>query len=52
MSRAVRPTLEQKKLMTKNNLVSKNWLVIKDTCTELVLASKATGTSRTIKKSL
>lgn len=50
MSRAIRPTLQQKKIMTKNNLVVDNWLVAKETETELKLVSKASGRTRTIKK--
>lgn len=51
MARAVRPTLQQKKIIAKNNLVVDNWLVSKDTNSELKLVSKATGKTRTIKKS-
>lgn len=51
MARAVRPTLQQKKIIVKNNLVADNWLVTKDTDTELKIVSKANGRTRTIKKS-
>ena len=50
MSRAVKPTLAQKKLISKAGLVAKSWLVLIDTDTELRLVSKATGKSRTVKK--
>ena len=50
MSRAIRPTLAQKKIMSKNNLLIDNWLVAKETDKELKLVSKATGRTRTIKK--
>ena len=50
-SRAVRPTLAQKKLMAEAGLVPRNWLVLRDDATELRLVSRASGRSRSIKKS-
>lgn len=51
MARAISPTLKQKELMTANNLLAKNWLVIRETETEVKLISKTSGKKRTIKKS-
>lgn len=50
MSRAIRPTYRQKKIMDKQGLVVGNWLVSKETETELKLVSKANGKTRTLKK--
>lgn len=49
-SRAVKPTLGQKKLMTEARLIVKNWLVLREDAEELRLVSRASGRSRTIKK--
>lgn len=49
-SRAVKPTLAQKKLMTEAGLIVKNWLVLREDAEELRLVSRASGRSRTIKK--
>lgn len=51
MSRAVRPTYRQKKIMDKQELNAKDWLVSKETSTEIKIVSKSTGKTRTIKKS-
>lgn len=51
MSRAKKPTREQKIIMTKKSFIAKNWLILQDTGSELKLVSKATGKTRTIKKS-
>lgn len=49
-SRAVKPTLAQKKLMTEAGLIVKNWLVLREDAEELRLVSRASGKSRSIKK--
>lgn len=51
MSRALRPTYRQKQIMDKQKLVVKDWLVSKETDTEIKLVKKSTGKTRTIKKS-
>lgn len=51
MSRAIRPTYRQKKIMAKQELNVKDWLVCKETSTELEIVNKVSGRSRTIKKS-
>ena len=50
MKNGKRPTRAQKILMTKWHLNYDNWLVVKDTSTEMVVIHKATGRTRTIKK--
>lgn len=45
-----RPTVRQKKLMTQWHLNCDNWLVVKDTSTEMVIIHKATDRLRTIPK--
>ena len=49
-SRAVKPTLAQKKLMAEAGLVPRNWLVLREDAEELRLVSRASGRNRTIKK--
>lgn len=51
MSRAIRPTYRQKQIMDKQKLDMKDWLVSKETSTELKIVNKASGRTRTIKKS-
>lgn len=51
MSRTVKPTLRQKKVIDRNKLDSRNWLVCKETNTELKIVCKASGKTRTIKNS-
>lgn len=51
-SRVMKPTRNQKELMSKASLVVNNWLVLEETKTELRLVSRGTGARRTIKKSL
>lgn len=51
-SRAMKPTRNQKELMSKAGLVVNNWLVLEETKTELRLVSRGAGVRRTIKKSL
>lgn len=50
-SRATKPTLAQKKLMTAAGLVAKNWLVLEEDEKELRLVNRLSGISRTVKKS-
>lgn len=49
-NRATRPTRAQKEAISNAGLVVKNWLVIKDTLDKLVLVSRGSGRTRTIKK--
>lgn len=49
-SRAMRPTRDQKVIMSAAGLVVNNWLVLRETPVELRLVSRGIGTSRTIKK--
>ena len=51
-SRAVKPTLAQKKLMTDAGLIANNWLVLRDDASELRLVNRLSGRSRCIKKPL
>ncbi len=50
-SRAVKPTLGQKKLMTEARLIVKNWLVLREDIQELRVVNRLSGKSRCIKKS-
>ncbi len=50
-SRAMKPTRNQKALMSKAGLAVNNWLVLEETKTELKLVSRGAGVRRTIKKS-
>ena len=50
-SRATKPTLSQKKLMTAAGLIASNWLVLWENEQELRLVSRLSGSSRIIKKS-
>ena len=51
MSRALRPTYRQKLILDKQKLNVKDWLVSKETSTELKIVNKDSGRTRTIKKS-
>lgn len=51
-SRVMKPTWNQKTLMSKAGLAVNNWLVLEETKTELRLVSRGAGVRRTIKKSL
>lgn len=51
MARAIRPTYRQKQIMDKQKLEVKDWLVSKETSTELKIVNKGSGRTRTIKKS-
>ena len=51
-SRAMKPTRNQKALMSTAGLAVNNWLVLEETKTELRLVSRGAGVRRTIKKSL
>ncbi len=50
MKHGKNPTVKQKKLMQKWGLNAKEWLVCKDTSTELVVVHRHTDTVRTIGK--
>lgn len=50
MSRAVKPTYKQKKIIRGKDLDERNWLVVKETETELKIVNKGSGSTRTIKK--
>lgn len=50
MKNGKRPTRAQKQLMNNSHLNYNNWLVVKDTSTEMVIQHRATGRTRTIKK--
>lgn len=50
MKNGKRPTVKQKKLMTQWHLNYDNWLVVKDTSTEMVIVHRDTGRTRTIVK--
>ena len=51
-SRVMKPTRNQKVLMSKAGLAVNNWLVLEETKTELRLVSRGASVRRTIKKSL
>lgn len=50
MKHGCKPTYEQRKLMEKWNVNTYDWLVIKDTPTEMVLVNKHSETTKTIRK--
>ena len=50
-SRAVKPTLKQKKLIDEAGLIPRNWLVLRDDVAELRVVNRLSGKSRCIKKS-
>ena len=50
MKNGKKPNLRQKKLMTAWHLNYENWLVVKDTSTEMVIVHLTTGRMRTIAK--
>lgn len=49
-SKAVKPTLVQKKYISAAGLVVKNWLVLGETDTSLQIVSRASGQCRNVKK--
>ena len=49
-SKAVKPTRDQKALISAAGLEVRSWLVISDTPEELHLVSRRTGATRVIKK--
>lgn len=49
-SKARKPTLAQKQVMTAAGLAARNWLVLGETDTNLLIVSKASGQFRTIRK--
>ena len=50
MKNGKRPTVKQKKLITQQKLNYNNWLVVKDTSTEMVIVHRESGKTRTIEK--
>lgn len=48
MKHGKNPTVRQKKLISKMGLACENWLVERETDTELVIVHRNTGQSRTI----
>lgn len=50
MKNGKKPTAQQRKLMQKNALDPKEWLVCKDTSTELVIVHREKNESQTIVK--
>ena len=50
MKHGKNPTVRQKKLMTAWHLNYENWLVVKDTSTEMVIVHRNTGQIRAITK--
>lgn len=49
-NKAVKPTLEQKKLMAESGLIASDYLVMMDTSEELRLVHRNSGRFRSIKK--
>ena len=49
-SRATKPTLKQKKLISDAGLIARNWLVLWEDETGLHLVNRASGKSRCVKK--
>ena len=49
-SKAKKPILAQKKIMSAAGLIVKNWLVLKETDEELHLVSRGAGKTRKVKK--
>ena len=50
MKHGKKPTVRQKKLMTAWHLNYENWLVVKDTSTEMVIVHRDTNRTKTIPK--
>ena len=50
MKHGKNPTVRQKKLMTQWHLNCENWLIVKDTSTEMQIIHRNTGQTRTIPK--
>lgn len=50
MKHGKKPTREQRKFITGKGLSAENWLVAKDTPTEMVLVHRYTTATRTIHK--
>jgi hypothetical protein len=50
MKHGCKPTYEQRKLIQKAGLDSHDWLVVKDTSTELVLVSRDSKDTKSIPK--
>ena len=52
MKHGKRPTVRQKKLMSKMGLNVENWLVERETKDEFVIIHRISGRTRTIKESM
>lgn len=50
MKHGRRPTREQKKLLREWGAVPENWLIERDTPTEMVIVHRVTGKTKTIPK--
>jgi hypothetical protein len=50
MKNGKNPTVRQKKLIAQQQLNYEDWLVVKDTSTEMVVVRRDTGALRTITK--
>lgn len=50
MKHGTKPTYEQRKLIQEWGLDAHDWLVVKDTSTEMVIIHRYSDTSRTIPK--
>lgn len=50
MKHGQKPTYEQRKLIQSARLDSHDWLVVKDTPTEMVLINRYVNTTKTINK--
>lgn len=50
MKNGKNPTVRQKKLLTQWHLNYENWLIVKDTPTEMEIVHRNTGQRRTISK--
>lgn len=50
MKHGKRPTREQRKFITSKGINAENWLVAKDTPSEMVLVHRHTNTTKTIYK--
>ena len=50
MKHGKKPTVAQRKFITSKGVNAENWLVAKDTTTEMVLVHRYTNTTKTIHK--
>ena len=49
-SRASKPTLDQKKLISRDGLDPRDWLILRDLPNSLVLVHRSSGESRVVVK--